>query len=94
MGYNLPKPTISNLGLKFIFRGIEQDWYEFASNSLKLLHQQSLVKIQGGGTLYNGLYREAPPERGTFFKLQVYERVGISLVEVYERVGKSVTLDS
>ena len=25
-----------------------------------------------------------------FFRLQVYERVGISLVEVYERVGKSV----
>ena len=47
-----------------------------------------------GGSLYNGLYREAVPERGTFFKLQVYERVGISLVEVYERVGKSVTLDS
>ena len=47
-----------------------------------------------GGSLYNGLYREAVPERGFFFKLQVYERVGISLVEVYERVGKSVTLDS
>ena len=32
------------------------------------------------------------PERGTFFRLQVYERVGISLVVVcmYERVGKSV----
>ena len=43
-----------------------------------------------GGSLYNGLYREAVPERGTFFGLQVYERVGISLVEVYERVGKSV----
>ena len=27
---------------------------------------------------------------GTFFRLQVYERVGISLVEVHERVGKSV----
>ena len=40
-----------------------------------------------GGTSYNGLYREAPPERGTFFMLQVYERVGISRVEVYERVG-------
>ena len=39
---------------------------------------------------YNGLYGEAPPERGTFFTLQVYERVGISRVEVYERVGKSV----
>ena len=39
---------------------------------------------------YNGLYGEALPERGTFFMLQVYERVGISLVEVYERVEKSV----
>ena len=43
-----------------------------------------------GGTLSDGLYGEAPPERGTFFRLQVYERVGISLVEVYQRVGKSV----
>ena len=39
---------------------------------------------------YNGLYGEALPKRGTFFRLLVYERVGISLVEVYKRVGKSV----
>ena len=44
----------------------------------------------GGGTPYNGLYGEASPERGTFFRLQVYKRVGISPVEVYKRVGKSV----
>ena len=37
----------------------------------------------GGGTPYSGLYGEALPERGTFFRLQVYERVGISQVEVY-----------
>ena len=29
--------------------------------------------------------------RDTFFRLQVYERVGISVVKVFERVGKSVT---
>ena len=29
-----------------------------------------------GGTPYNGLYGEAPPGRGIFFRLQVYERVG------------------
>ena len=34
----------------------------------------------GGGTPYNGLYGEAPPERGTFFSLKVYKRVGISQV--------------
>ena len=44
----------------------------------------------GEGTPYNGPYGEAPPESGTFFRLQVYERVGISLVEVYNKVGKSV----
>ena len=43
----------------------------------------------GRGTPYNRLYGDAPPERGTFFGLEVYERVGISRVEVYERVGIS-----
>ena len=45
----------------------------------------------GGGIPCNGLYGESPPAGGTFFRLQLYERVGILLVEVYERVGKSVT---
>ena len=49
-----------------------------------------LVQCPGGGTPYNGLYGEAPPERGTFFRFQVYKRVGISQDEVYKRVGKSV----
>ena len=35
-----------------------------------------------------GLYGEASPERGTFFMLQQYEMVEISLVEVFEREGK------
>lgn len=29
------------------------------------------------GTPYNVLYKNAPPETGTFFKLQLPERVGI-----------------
>ena len=48
----------------------------------------------GGGALlstpYNGLYGEAPPKWGIFFRRQVYEGVGISLAEVTEGVGKSV----
>ena len=44
----------------------------------------------GGSTPYNGLYGEAPPERSTFFRLQVYKMVGISQVEVSKRVEKSV----
>ena len=48
--------------------------------------------MTGGGTPYNGLYgREALPGRGTVFRFQVYNGVGISQAEVYERVGKFVT---
>ena len=45
---------------------------------------------RGVGTPHNGLYGEAPPERGTFFRLQVYKRIGISQVEVFKRVRKLV----
>ena len=38
------------------------------------------------------IYWEALTERGTFFRLQFYERIRISLVGVYERVGRSVIL--
>ena len=51
---------------------------------LGLLNQNRLkYPGGGGGTPYDGLYGEALPQRGMFFRLQVYERVGISLVEVY-----------
>ena len=49
---------------------------------------------RGWGTPYNGLYGEAPPERGTFLRLQVYERGGISLVEAYGRVETNVIFGS
>ena len=39
-----------------------------------------MVNPGGWGTPYNGLYGEDPRERGTFFCLQVYKRVGISQV--------------
>ena len=43
--------------------------------------------VGGGDTQYNGIYGEDPPERVTFFRLQVYDKEGILLVEVYETVG-------
>ena len=36
-----------------------------------------------GYSLYYGLYGKAPPGRGTFFRLQVHERVASPTVEVY-----------
>ena len=56
--------------------------------SLKESDYSERVNFPGGGITP---YGEAPPERGNFFRLQVYEWVGISLVEVYKRVRKSVT---
>ena len=53
--------------------------------------RKTLSNLPGRGVLpITGLYGEAPPERGTFCRLQVYKRVGISQVEVYKRVEKSV----
>ena len=58
---------------------------------LPRLHLKLLSRPEGGGGYrYDSLYGEAPPERGIFFRLQVYERVGNSLFEVYKKVGKSV----
>lgn len=47
---------------------------------------------RGGGPLYNGLYREVPAKMSNFFRLQVYKRLGILLVEVYKQVKKYVIL--
>lgn len=53
-----------------------------------------MLSIPGGGggrgTPSNGLYGKSPPKRVTFFKLQQYERVGMSPVEVHESPGISV----
>ena len=50
----------------------------------------------GEGVLppYNGLFEAAPPERGSFFRLQVYESIGFheNTLELSERVGKTVIL--
>ena len=46
--------------------------------SLKESGYSERVNFPGEGSIYDGLYGEAPPERGTFFRLQVYERVEIS----------------
>ena len=49
----------------------KQEWHSGESTSVPSLPGGR------GGTPYNGLYGEAPTERGTFFMLQVYERLGL-----------------
>ena len=69
---------------------IDHRSYAHNLNSCEIKAWKKFRPEPRGGTPYNGLYGEAPPERGTFFRLQVYKRVGISQVEVYKRVAKSV----
>ena len=45
-------------------------------------HNTRDLRYHPGGTPYDGLYGEAPLKRGTFLRPQVYERVGILLVDV------------
>ena len=49
---------------------------DFYIINLKITNRNSscMYVSPAGGTPYNGLYGEAPPERGTFFRLQVYEK--------------------
>ena len=59
---------------------------------MKLKKKSNLHKLEnisstpvgggGGGTPCNGPYWDALPERGTFVRFEVYERVEISLVKV------------
>ena len=54
---------------------------ECLRSKLQSMNVNSCSYHPGGGSAHNnGLYGEAPPERGTFFRLQVYKRVGISQV--------------
>ena len=46
------------------------------------------ISVPGRGSTYVGLYGEVPPERGIFFRLQVYERVGKSVIWVCESTPK------
>ena len=71
--------------------------YPTLRRAFELSFQKKPLGDRGGGggllpSFYNGLYGKTPPERGIFFRLQVYEREGILLVEVYERVGTSVCI--
>ena len=64
--------------------------FQLSNEDYKLKPVVNAFQPRGeGGTPYDGLYGEPPPERGTFFRMEVCERVGISRVQVWERVGKT-----
>ena len=66
---------------------LPQRFYLNGNTILNCIHRMTkCLSITWSKSPYNGLYGESVPERGTFFRLQVYERVGISLVEVHKRL--------
>ena len=57
----------------------------------KLLEQKKVFTEERHSTLTGLVWNTIMAQKGyIFFRLQVYERVEISLVEIYKRVGKSV----
>ena len=95
---NLLRPGASILGAKRLKRLVPKEFVirqndvlvaGFVTVKISEMDGNTMM-LAWGGTPYDGLYGEAPPERGTFFRIQIHGRVGISLVEVYKRVGKSV----
>ena len=84
-------PELANLAAYLV-----SDYSSWITGEVTFLQYQHIiaVKCKPRGVLlslidYTGRLR---PKKGSFFRLQVYERVGASLVEVYEWVGKSVIL--
>ena len=84
-------PELANLAAYLV-----SDYSSWITGEVTCLQYQHIiaVKCKPRGVLlsliaYTGRLR---PKKGSFFRLQVYERVGASLVEVYEWVGKSVIL--
>ena len=66
-----------------------QHFVKFFILSFRQERKKKKVEIKlggGGGSSYDGLYGQAPLERGIFLRLPLYERVGISLVD---KKGKS-----
>ena len=70
--------------------------YIVLSKNIITIHTETNIGIfveerWWGSTSSFGLYREAPLERGTFFRFQVYERVGKSVISVCKDPKGQVT---
>jgi len=57
---------------------------------IRLLTCIAFTRLKGGGggggqgTPYNGIYREAPPKRSTFFRLKLRYMKGFGNLEMYD----------
>ena len=71
--------------------------FHFFENQLDICLEVSIdfkhdlgIESGGGGASYNGQSRGGSGREGYIFRLQVYERVAISLIKVHESLGKPV----
>ena len=72
----------------FVVRCVGEEWVGSGAGTLPLMagvRTPSILWVN-----HHLFLQDALPKRGAFFRIQVYERVGISPGEVYEMVGESV----
>ena len=90
-----------HLRQRMLFSRLDDEWYLVTSEMfgskedyvfviVSMILEVKILITGGGCTTHDGLYGEAPPERGIFFRLHEYGRLGISLVKGHKKVGKSV----
>ena len=73
----------------FVVRCVGEEWV--GSGCWNCLPLMAWVRTPSILWINHHLFlQDALPKSGTFFRIQVYERVGISPGEVYEMVGESV----
>ena len=81
--------------LPFIFFTAEEITYVLDKS--RLMEQGLILNIYcnpgGGVTPYDGLYGEGPPARGNFYRLQVYKRVGKSVIWLCKRAQRVEQMD-
>ena len=83
----LSLPLVMGIAMCFVGNCFESFRFWSIWRALRILDDNELRGDLWSLMVYTG---RASQKGGVFFRLQVYERVGISLFELYKRVGKSV----
>ena len=65
-----------------MFKSFEMFYIVLSKNIITIHTETNIGIFVEGGISSFGLYREAPLERGTFSRFQVYERIGKSVISV------------
>ena len=74
-----------------MFKSFEMFYIVLSKNIITIHTETNIGIFVEGGISSFGLYREAPLERGTFSRFQVYQRVGKSVISACKDPKGQVT---